>query len=109
MSSLIGNVPREKLKELIEKHGDTLLQDPGRCEGLLKDHCGAYRKEISALMGALDERIPLEAGSPRRRTWCALRSAWMVSLRLRIFCSPPRCAICRRRRRRIRTMPKAGR
>lgn len=69
MSSLIGNVPREKLKELIEKHGDTLLQDPGRCEGLLKDHCGAYRKEISALMGALDERIPLE-----------LKSSWQTAM-----------------------------
>lgn len=69
MSSLIGNVPREKLKELIDKHGDVLLQDPDRCEGLLKDHCGAFRKEISALVGALDERIPLE-----------LKSSWQTAM-----------------------------
>jgi hypothetical protein len=37
----VGNMateaPREKLKELMEKNGDGLLQDRDRCEGLLKD------------------------------------------------------------------------
>src|ERR1700721_807769 len=53
-------VPREKLKELIEKNGDGLLQDRDRCEGLLKDYCGGHRREISAIVGALEERVPLE-------------------------------------------------
>jgi hypothetical protein len=53
-------VPREKLKELMEKNGDGLLQDRDRCEGLLKDYCGGHRREISALVGALEERVPLE-------------------------------------------------
>jgi hypothetical protein len=53
-------VPREKLKELIEKNGDSLLQDRDRCEGLLKDYCAGHRREISALVGALEERVPLE-------------------------------------------------
>jgi hypothetical protein len=53
-------VPREKLKELIEKNGESLLQDRDRCEGLLKDYCGGHRREISALVGALEERVPLE-------------------------------------------------
>jgi hypothetical protein len=52
--------PREKLKELIEKNGESLLQDRDRCEGLLKDYCGGHRREISALVGALEERVPLE-------------------------------------------------
>lgn len=69
MSNLTADVPREKLKELVQKNGDGLLQDPDRCEGLLKDHCGAYRREISALMGALEERIPLE-----------LKSSWQTSM-----------------------------
>ena len=69
MSSLMAEVPREKLKQLIEKNGETLMQDPDRCEGLLKDHCGAYRKEISALVGALEERIPLE-----------LKSSWQTAM-----------------------------
>ena len=42
---MAAEVPREKLKELIEKNGDGLFQDRDRCEGLLKDYCGGYRRE----------------------------------------------------------------
>ncbi len=62
-------VPREKLKELIEKNGDSLLQDRDRCEGLLKDYCAGHRREISAIVGALEERVPLE-----------LRSSWQTAM-----------------------------
>jgi hypothetical protein len=62
-------MPREKLKELVEKNGDSLLQDRDRCEGLLKDYCGGHRREISALVGALEERVPLE-----------LRSSWQTAM-----------------------------
>src|SRR5271156_1732215 len=62
-------VPREKLKELMEKNGDGLLQDRDRCEGLLKDYCGGHRREISALVGALEERVPLE-----------LKSSWQTAM-----------------------------
>lgn len=62
-------VPREKLKELLEKNGEGLLQDRDRCEGLLKDYCGGHRREISAIVGALEERIPLE-----------LKSSWQTAM-----------------------------
>jgi hypothetical protein len=62
-------VPREKLKELIEKNGDSLFQDRDRCEGLLKDYCGGSRREISAIVGALEERIPVE-----------LKSSWQTAM-----------------------------
>jgi hypothetical protein len=62
-------VPREKLKELMEKNGDGLLQDRDRCEGLLKDYCAGHRREISALVGALEERVPLE-----------LKSSWQTAM-----------------------------
>jgi hypothetical protein len=62
-------VPREKLKELLEKNGDSLLQDRDRCEGLLKDYCGGHRREISAIVGALEERVPLE-----------LKSSWQTAM-----------------------------
>jgi hypothetical protein len=52
--------PREKLRMIVEKNGEAILQDPDRVEGLLRDHCGSYRKEISALVGALHERVPVE-------------------------------------------------
>ncbi len=63
MNSAIAEVPKEKLKQIVEKNGESLLQDPERCEGLLKDHCGTYKREISALVGALQERVPLELKS----------------------------------------------
>jgi hypothetical protein len=66
---MAGELPREKLKELLEKNGDSLLQDRDRCEGLLKDYCGEHRREISALVGALEERVPLE-----------LRSSWQSAM-----------------------------
>ena len=69
MANVTAEIPREKLKELVERNGDSLLQDPDRCEGLLKDHCGAHRREISALVGALEERVPLE-----------LKSSWQTAM-----------------------------
>ena len=66
---MAGESPRETLKELLEKNGDSLLQDRDRCEGLLKDYCGGHRREISALVGALEERVPLE-----------LRSSWQSAM-----------------------------
>src|SRR6266567_3194669 len=69
MMDLVSQIPREKLKALVEKNGDGLLHDADRCEGLLKDHCGAYRREISALVGAVQERIPVE-----------LKSSWQTAM-----------------------------
>ena len=69
MSDMTAEIPREKLKELMAKIGESLLHDPDRCEGLLKDHCGSHRREISALVGALEERIPLE-----------LKSSWQSAM-----------------------------
>jgi hypothetical protein len=67
--SEISQQPREKLREILTRTGEGLLQDPDRCEGLLKDHCGPYRREISALVGALEERVPLE-----------LKSSWQSAM-----------------------------
>jgi hypothetical protein len=66
---MAGDMPREKLKELVERNGDSLLEDRDRCEGLLKDYCGGHRREISALVGALEERVPME-----------LRSSWQTAM-----------------------------
>jgi hypothetical protein len=69
MGNMATELPREKLKELMEKNGDSLLQDRDRCEGLLKDYCGGHRREISAIVGALEERVPLE-----------LKSSWQTAM-----------------------------
>ena len=67
--SKIAEGPREKLREIVAKNGDRILEDSERCEGLLKDHCGEHRREVSALVGALQERIPME-----------LRSSWQSAM-----------------------------
>lgn len=66
---MISSIPSEKLKEIVEKNGESILLDPSRCEGLLKDHCGGHRREISAIVGALEERVPME-----------LKSSWQTAM-----------------------------
>ncbi|NCC94855.1 MAG: hypothetical protein EOM10_16585, partial [Opitutae bacterium] len=38
-------------------YGRTLADDPRRCEAMLKDLCGAQRREIAVLIAALRERV----------------------------------------------------
>jgi hypothetical protein len=49
--------PRHKLRELILNYGQSLCNDSRRCEALLKDVCGQYRKEIFVLTTALKNRV----------------------------------------------------
>ncbi|MBA3321712.1 MAG: hypothetical protein H0T45_09760, partial [Pyrinomonadaceae bacterium] len=58
--SAMNDVPRQTLRELIDKYGPDLCSDAGRCGGLLRDLCGAHRREINILIGALKERVPLD-------------------------------------------------
>ncbi len=51
----MNDVPRQKLCDIVARHGRSVIEDPRRCEGLLRDYCGAYRREISALVGAVEE------------------------------------------------------
>src|SRR5277367_1060452 len=45
--------PRDVLIEIVGRHGEALLNSPLRCEGLLKDYCGEYRREIFVLTSCL--------------------------------------------------------
>ena len=56
----MNNVPRQMLRLIINKYGHDLCGDKRRCEGLLKDLCGEYRREINVLTSALEERVPLD-------------------------------------------------
>ncbi len=56
----MNNAPRQVLRRIIAKYGNDLCSDARRCEGLLKDLCGEYRREISVLINAIEERIPLD-------------------------------------------------
>ena len=64
------NEPREKLCELIVEYGRSLCADPRRCEALLKDYCGQYKREIFVLISALKNRVAEDllktsAGAPQ--------------------------------------------
>jgi hypothetical protein len=56
----MNNLPRQKLLEIIRRHGPEIIDKPRRCAGLMRDNFPAHRREISVLTTALEERIPAE-------------------------------------------------
>lgn len=66
----MNNLPREMLRRILTKYGSEICGDARRCESLLNDLCGAYRREINVLVNAIEERVPLDllaAGSSMPR------------------------------------------
>lgn len=51
----MNDAPRQKLREIIKRHGRSVIENPRRCENLLRDYCGEFRREISVLTMALEE------------------------------------------------------
>ncbi|HEX7174027.1 MAG TPA: hypothetical protein VF240_01915 [Pyrinomonadaceae bacterium] len=56
----MSDVPRQTLRDLVARHGPGLCSDARRCEGLLRDLCGAHRREINILISALKQHVPLD-------------------------------------------------
>ena len=53
----MNEIVRQKLREIVLKHGLPPLSDPRLCESLLKDYCGQYKKEIFVLVCAVREQV----------------------------------------------------
>src|SRR5215210_141357 len=53
----MNNLVRQKLNEIVLKHGKAPLIDPRLCESLLKDYCAQYKKEIFVLVCAVREQV----------------------------------------------------
>lgn len=53
----MNDAVRQELARIIDRHGKSLANDPRRCEALLRDYCGQYKREINILAGALKERV----------------------------------------------------
>jgi len=51
----MNDAPRQKIREIIRQHGRSIIENPRRCENLLRDYCGEFRREISVLTMALEE------------------------------------------------------
>lgn len=49
--------PRHTLSRIIAEHGRGICDAPKRIEALLRDLCGAHRREINIIIGALEERV----------------------------------------------------
>lgn len=50
----LSEVPRQKLKEIIARFGYSMIDEPRRCEAMLLDLCGEYKREINLLILALN-------------------------------------------------------
>jgi hypothetical protein len=53
----MNELPRQKLVEIIARYGPSLVHESRRCEGLLRDYCSGYRREVAVLTSALEERV----------------------------------------------------
>ncbi|HEX7318053.1 MAG TPA: right-handed parallel beta-helix repeat-containing protein [Pyrinomonadaceae bacterium] len=67
----MNDQPRQMLREIVARHGQSVVHHARRCEGLLKDYSAQYRREVSVLMSALEEHVPQDllvapTGTPRR-------------------------------------------
>lgn len=74
----MNNLPRQKLLEIVLRHGRGIVGEPRRCEGLMRDYFPAHRREIAVLTSALEERIPadlLAAGKTPRHALLARLAA----------------------------------
>jgi len=56
----MNNLPRQMLRRILTKYGNEICSDARRCESLLNDLCGSYRREINVLVNAINERVPLD-------------------------------------------------
>jgi hypothetical protein len=57
--------PRIILKDLVGRYGKSLATDPLRTEGLLRDTCGTYPREIFVLVNAVRQKIAADLLAPR--------------------------------------------
>lgn len=53
----MNDLPRHTLSRIITEYGRVICDAPKRIEALLRDLCGAHRREINIIIGALEERV----------------------------------------------------
>jgi TPR repeat protein len=57
---MLENYPREQLCFIVTQYGRTIIDDPRRCHGLLKDLAPNHKRETTLLYLALEEKIVAE-------------------------------------------------
>lgn len=53
----MNNEARLKLREIVDKYGQSVVNDPRRCKALLLDYCGQHRREVFVLNAAQEEHV----------------------------------------------------
>ncbi len=53
----MDDIPRRTLKQIVDQFGHDVCDDARRCEALLRDFCGEYRREIFVLISALQHGV----------------------------------------------------
>jgi hypothetical protein len=62
---MMDDRPRIALRDLVNRYGLSLATDPLRTEGLLRDTCGTYHREIFVLVNAVRQKVPADLLAPR--------------------------------------------
>lgn len=74
----MNDLPRQKLRELLTRYGPALVDDPRRCEGLLRDLCGEYKREIFVLISALEQGVAKDLLTAQNRVPYPVIAAQLV-------------------------------
>lgn len=77
----MNDLPRHTLSRIILEHGRGICDAPKRVEALLRDLCGAHRREINIIIGALEERVAADLLAARG---AAPRDALLARLAARL-------------------------
>ena len=56
----MSDAVRQTLAKIVAQYGREIADDPRRCEGLLRDLCGDWRREIHILVTAVKEKVVSE-------------------------------------------------
>lgn len=59
----MNELPRQKLCQIVAIYGDALYEDDRKTEGLLRDFCGEYKREIHVLVSAVKEKVATDLRS----------------------------------------------
>jgi hypothetical protein len=62
---MMDDRPRQILRDLVRRFGISLATDPLRIEGLLRDSCRTYNREIFVLVNAARQKVPADLLAPR--------------------------------------------
>ena len=57
---MLDNHPRHQLRFIIDNYGRSIIDDPRRCRGMLKDLAPKHQRETNLLMLALDQKLVAE-------------------------------------------------